>query len=77
MTVPGAWRLYEFLTLTGISPSLAGRIDWGCKTYQKTSTRSYNKNKFIGSYKISAKITDLLNQKQKGKTKANENDHVN
>jgi hypothetical protein len=27
MTVPGAWRLYEFLTLTGISPSLAGRID--------------------------------------------------
>ena len=27
MTVPGARRLYEFLTLTGISPSLAGRID--------------------------------------------------
>jgi hypothetical protein len=27
--------------------------------------------------KISAKTTDLLNQKQKGKTKANENDHVN
>ena len=30
--VPGALGLYEFLTLTGISPSLAGLIDCGCKT---------------------------------------------
>ena len=32
MTVPGALGLYEFLTLTGMSPSLAGLMDSGCNT---------------------------------------------
>lgn len=57
MTVPGALGLYEFLTLTGISPSLAGLMDCGCKTCKK-------KIKFIKSCFLSFVKNAILTKLQ-------------